>query len=238
MSRHLGDIRSAGIFASGDTELFYSLLSLPIRRVRGKFSIAISTGLFVCLSALSGSPAYADTITITGTLTQVSKIGLLPASPILRASPVSEGDPYTLSLVFESSFSDPGDYLFNNASLQLTAGTGFQFESEFDSIALTITPSGQDDMFSMFGCSTSSSPCLDGHRLDLDFTLPAQMINGQTLQVGTIDELAQFDLLVKDAPPTDYIGTVESYTYSSAPEPASIALSLAGVLALLARLRR
>jgi hypothetical protein len=73
----------------------------------------------------------------------------LPATPIPRINTISEGDPYTLTSEFTGSFSDPGDYLFNNVSLTLTGASGFEFQSDFDSASLTITLSGTDDGFSM-----------------------------------------------------------------------------------------
>jgi hypothetical protein len=195
--------------------------------------------LFASLAALSTFPARAGTITITGVLSQVTVIRPLPA--FVRGSAVSqpaEGDPYSLSLVFDGAITDAGNYQFDQMSLTFTAGSGFSLQSDFAETDLSIKLSGQDAIFSIFACSTGSSPCIDGHRLDLDFSVPADSLTGDTKQVSTVADFAPFDLLVHDTPPIDYIGSVDHYAYSSAPEPAPIGLSAVGVLTLLIRLRR
>jgi hypothetical protein len=197
--------------------------------------------LFASLAALSTLVAHAGTITITGVLSQVTVIRPLPASATTRGSAVSqpaEGDPYSLSLVFDGAITDAGNYQFDQMSLTFTAGSGFSLQSDFAETDLSITLSGQDAIFSIFACSTGSSPCIDGHRLDLDFSVPADSITGETKQVSTVSDFGPFDLLVHDTPPIDYIGSVDHYAYSPAPEPAPIGLSAVGVLTLLIRVRR
>src|SRR5262249_28239759 len=119
-----------------------------------------------------------------------------------------------------------------------TAGNGFSMQSDFAETDVSITLSGQDAIFSIFACSTGSIPCIDGHRLDLDFSVPADSIMGDTKLVSPVGDFAPFDLLVHDAPPIDYIGSVNHFEYSSAPEPAPMSLSAVGVLLLLIGRRR
>src|SRR5262249_17343534 len=195
--------------------------------------------LFASLAALSTLPARAGTITITGVLSQVTIIRPLPA--FVRGTAVSqpaEGDPYSLGLVFDGGITHAGNYQFAEMSLTFSAGSGFFRQSDVAETDLSIPLSGQDAIFSIFACSTGSSPCIDGHRLDLDFSVPADSLTGETKQVSTVADFAPFDLLAHDTPPIDYIGSVDHYAYSSAPEPAPIGLSAVGALTLLIRVRR
>lgn len=217
------------------------LFSMRGRRVFKKGTGAKSLAFLAFFATLLTPAARAGTIDITGTLSQVTVIRPLPSSPIVRGAgvpAVSEGDPYSLNLVFDGSITDAGVYHFDQMSLTFTAGSDFLLQSDFAQTDLSITLSSQDAIFSLFACSTGSSPCLDGHRLDLDFSLPADSFTGKTDRISSVGDFAPFDFLVHDTPPVDYIGSVDSFAYSSAPEPASLGLSAAGALAVLMRVRR
>jgi hypothetical protein len=206
-----------------------------------KGAVAANLAFFASLAAFCTPAARAGSIDITGTMTEVNVIRPIPAILIRlggATSVVSPGDPYSLNLTFDGSITDPGDYHFDQMSLTFAAGNGFVMQSDFAQTDLSITLSGPDAVFSLFACSTGSSPCLDGHRLDLDFSVPADTFTSQTNLVSTVQDFAPFDLLVHEVPPVDYIGSVDSFAYSSAPEPASVALSATGALALLIGVRR
>jgi hypothetical protein len=191
--------------------------------------------------ALSAPHANAGTIEVTGTLSQVTVIRPIPAFRTAPGSVVampSPGDPYSLDLVFDGDITDAGNYRFDQMSLTFTAGSSFSMQSDFAETDLSITISGQDAIFSLFACSTGSIPCIDGHRLDLDFSVPADSFTGETSKVSTVSDFAPFDLLLHETPPVDYIGSIDHFAYSSAPEPASILLAAGSMILLLVRLWR
>jgi len=211
--------------------------------VSSRSQFVYSMGLLSLLGLVLPSSIWADTVTISGQVTQSTSDGTGPAVNNPSLNDIQDGDTYSVSLDFSSSVASPGTYTDFTAAdfADLTSPAD---ESSFSSVSLTILPpSGGLDEFSVLGClSTGEFGCGGGNQLDLNFIIPADLLNGENAAAQSVPFLTPLDLLEDDGA-TDIQGNVAGYSYTPAvgvtPEPSSFLLFVSGSLALaLLRLKR
>lgn len=209
-------------------------------------SRALST-LVLAVLICGAVPVYADTITVSGAITQSTADGTGPAANNTSLNSINDSDSYSVSLNFVGSISTPGTYnqasKLTGATLVFSDPTAPSTETAFDNAnsTLKITQSAGVDTFNWLGCLTTGVfGCTGGNQLDLIFTIPAAGLNSQNVPAGAVFGQKPFELLEDDGV-TDIQGTVTTYSYtptaSAAPEPGTFTL-LASGLASLAALRR
>jgi hypothetical protein len=178
---------------------------------------------FVCLTAL----ATADTITISGNITQSTQDGTGPAENNPSLNNIATLDPYTVTLAFAGSITAPGSY--TGTSLLFSDPSAAASESDFGSISFIIaenTPGFYD--FSILGCLNTGSGCLVGNELTANFQIAAPDINSASAAAVGLDQPHPLDLLEDDGV-TDIHGSIDTYSYSGTtgsqvPEPSSLVL--------------
>lgn len=198
-------------------------------------------------------PAYADQVTVNGSITQSTADGTGPAVNNPSLNNVVDGDAYTVELSFTGSISVPGTYCtagagcsgtFNNLSgwsLVFNDAAAPASETAFSSVSLTITENSGVDEFNWLGCLPTGTSCDQGNQLDLIFTIPSAGLNNQNV-AAQLDPLhsSSFELMEDDSL-TNIFGSVTSYSYTVTPEPGTFTLfasGLAGLAALRRRFRR
>ena len=187
----------------------------------------------VCLLA---APAFADTITINGLVTQdlADSGATAVANPGLNA--IQDGDPFTVALTFAGSIATHGTYalssiLFNDAS----AGAS---EGAFISGSMTITDTAGMDQFSVLGCLVDPSTCLQGNELDLNFEISDTQLNQTGVTAQAVPLLSPSLDLFEDSANTEIQGSIGGYSYpggAQVPEPSTFALIAAAGLCLTAK---
>jgi hypothetical protein len=188
---------------------------------------------FALLSAAFCAAARAGTITLTGSITQSTADGTGPASNNTSLNDISDGQAYSLSLLFAGDITAPGTY--HPASMSFTVPGAPASESAFGTITLVISNNAGNDIFSILGCLTTGTACDQGNQLTADFQIPAASLNLKNVSATGLNQPHPLDLLEDDGT-TDIQGTITGYSYTGAvPEP-SFALPLSALgLALVAR---
>lgn len=182
--------------------------------------------------------ATADTITISGVITQSTSDNTGPAvnNPLLNN--VLDGDAYLITLGFAGSITSSGTYSLASPTLLFNDSSAAATESSFGSVSLSVTVQGSSYDLSLLGCLTTGSDCLAGNELALNFLIPIAGLNSQNVAALPISGLLPLDLLEDDGL-TDIHGSVAKYSYTgpagAVPEPGSawlLGLSLAGAAAV------
>jgi hypothetical protein len=197
-------------------------------------------GLFLLLLGVTDTPkAYADEVTVAGTITQSTYQGTGPAVNNTSLNNIMYGDAYTLSLAFTGSINSPGTYDLTGGALLFSDPTAPASENSFTSISLTISPAGSLDDVSLYACLSTGSGCSMSNSLSLNFAIPSGDLNSLSAPATTIPALSPPLDLEEDDGTTDIQANVTSYSYTPTPEPASMALYGSGLIALaLARRKR
>jgi hypothetical protein len=181
--------------------------------------IGLAAGPFASIAA-------ADTISITGDITQSTQDGTGPAVNNPSLNNIQDLQSYVVTLVFPGSITSPGTFNLTGASLSFgdpsAPASETSFGSIFGALSLTITANGGFDEFSLRGCLKTGSGCLVGNQLDANFEIPAASLTSQNVTAIGLDQPHPLDLLEDDGA-TDIQGSITGY--SKVPEP-----SLAGLL--------
>jgi len=209
----------------------------------------------ICTLALavlicSTVPVYADTITVSGAITQSTADGTGPAVNNTSLNNIRDQSTYTVTLDFTGSISGLGTYdLATNvsgASMVFSDASAPATETAFDyaNSTIHITQSAGVDTFYWLGCLTTGSGCTVGNQLDLYFTIPSADLNSQNVLTGPVTGQKPFELLEDDGV-TDIQGTITTYSYTTSPSPVSepgtfafFASGLASLAALRWRFRK
>jgi len=187
---------------------------------------------------------HADTITVTGAITQSTQDGTGPASNNPGLNNILDQDPFSVTFGFDGAITAPGTYN-SLTGTSLVFADGPINESSFSSESLTITQSGSVDQVSFLGCLTTGSACDQGNQLGLIFQIAAtDGINSSgTAAQDQLNLSPSFELLEDDGV-TDIHGELANYSYTSAattaatPEPGTLALPGSGLAGFWLRLRK
>jgi hypothetical protein len=200
---------------------------------RTRTSIRVSLIIVIALCGVA-RPAAADTITFSGTITQLQDESV-PATNNPALNDIQLGDAYMVTLAFAGSITMPGTYSLTGSSLTFADGAAGATETSFGQISLTVTANGIFDDLSLLGCLTTGSGCLVGNQLTANFRIPAASLNSQNVAAIGLDQPHPLDLLEDDAS-TDIHGSITTYSYvrtAGVPEPSSVVL-LSCALAMVA----
>jgi len=194
------------------------------------------TGLFAALCAVE-SPARADIVQVTGTITQdLTDSGATAGSnPALEA--IKDGDLYSVQLTFNGPILAPG--VFSLTSVQFKDLTHPVVENAFISGSMTITQSSGVDTFSALGCLIDAVTCLAGNQLDLNFEIPSSGLNMTGVAASAVPGIFPSMDLLEDGGSSDIHGTVTSYgLVAAAPEPPARPILVAAAACILWRALR
>lgn len=199
-------------------------------------------GVFLCLFAVAmARQGTADTITITGVITQSTTDGTGPATSNPSLDAILDGDAYSVTIGFAGSITAPGTYSLISPTILFSDPSAPASESSFGSASLSISSNGSFYALSLLGCLTTGGGCLVGNELDLNFLIPTAGLNAKNVATLPIFGILPLDLLEDDGV-TDIHGSVTEYSYAGAaaavPEPGSgwlLGLSLGAAAAVGAR---
>jgi hypothetical protein len=188
-----------------------------------------SLATLLCLA--STATLHADTLYLSGVVTQATEDGTGPAVNNPSLNGILDGALYTAALSFEGSITSPGTYDLSGSNFLFSVAADGASESNFNTISLTIAQAGLSDQVTLHACLTTGSGCNQGNELDLRFVIPSTTLNSQNVTAVGIPGLVPLDLLEDDGV-TDIQGSISSYSYSQTPEPAASALVGAGLIAV------
>jgi hypothetical protein len=193
--------------------------------------------LFITVVCCCAGTAAADTITISGAVTQSVADGTGPALNNPALNSIADADPYTLTLNSTGAITSPGTYSLSSASLVFIDLADPLFsvsETAFSSGSLTVSPNGSLDNLSLFACLTTGSACVVGNSLSLNLSIPSFGLNALNVPASTIFGLSPPVDLLEDDGTTDIQASVSTYSYkgTAVPEPASLGLLVSGLAGL------
>jgi hypothetical protein len=169
--------------------------------------------------------AYADSITINGTITQDLVDSGATAVANQSLNQIRDGDAYNVVLSFSGIVSTPGSYALS--SILFSDPAAGASESAFISGNMNIALASPMDQFSVLGCLVDAISCFQGNELDLNFQIPAVQLNQTGVTATFIPALLPLDLL-EDGGNTEIQGSIDGYSYtgatSSTPEPSTLGL--------------
>jgi hypothetical protein len=194
-----------------------------------KIVLALSLAL---LGAAGVAPLRADTVTMTGLITQSVLDGTGPAIDNPDLNQIVDGAFYIVRLNLPNAISAPGTYDLTGSDMFFRVETAGATETGFNSISLSIEQTGSFDNVSLLGCLSTGSGCNLGNELDLNFRIPSASLNAISAQALAIPGLVPFDLLEDDGA-TDIQGSIANYSYTQtapAPEPSPLVMMGAGMI--------
>jgi hypothetical protein len=193
---------------------------------------------------LANGAVRADTITVTGVVSQSLQDGTGPAVNNPGLNNILDGNPFSVTFGFNGAIGAPGTYnTLTGTSLVFDDPAASASESSFSSESLTITQSGGFEQFSLLGCLSTGSACNQGNQLSLIFQIATIAgINSPGTSVQEQPFLSpSFELLEDDAV-SNIFGRLSNYSYTGTaapvPEPGTLALMGTGITGLLLRRRK
>ncbi|HXF14624.1 MAG TPA: PEP-CTERM sorting domain-containing protein [Terriglobales bacterium] len=182
----------------------------------------------------------ADTVTVTGTITQSTQDGTGPAVSNPGLNNILDKDSFSVTFGFDGAITAPGTYN-SLTGTSLIFADGAITESSFSSESLTIGESGGFDQFSFVGCLTTGSACDQFNQLDLIFQIAAPGINSPGTATQDQPLLSPSFELFEDDGVTDIHGELANYSYTGVtaptPEPGTLALLGSGIAGIWLRRR-
>jgi hypothetical protein len=184
----------------------------------------------------------ADTVIVTGTITQSTQESTGPAVNNPGLNNILDGDPFSVTFGFDGAITAPGTYnALTGTSLIFNDATAGATESSFTSESLTISESGGFDQFFFLGCLNTGSACDQGNQLDLVFQIAAPGINSPGTAAQDQPMLSPSFELLEDDGVTDIHGELSNYSYTgvsaTTPEPGTLALIGSGIAGIWLRRR-
>jgi hypothetical protein len=178
--------------------------------------------------------ACADSVAFSGLITQSTADGTGPAVNNPSLNNIADGDSFLVTLSFTGSITGPGTSSPPGATLMFLDNTASVSETEFaGSTSVSVVSDGASYDLSMFGClTTGNDGCLAGNFLSANFQIPMAGLNSLNVTAGIVPNLFPPLDLEEDDGTTDIQGSINSYSYSQAPEPSSAALLFFGAAAL------
>jgi hypothetical protein len=178
--------------------------------------------------------ACADAITFSGIITQSTSDGTGPAMNNPSLNNIADGDSFAVTLAFTGSITGPGTSGLPGATLVFVDSTASVSETALGgSKSVSVASDGGSYDLSVFGClSTGSDGCLGGNYLSANFQIPMSALNSANVTAQLVPNLYPALDLLEDDGTTDIQGSINSYSYTQAPEPSSAALLFFGAAAL------
>jgi hypothetical protein len=169
--------------------------------------------------------AYADSITVNGTITQDLVDSGATAVANQSLNQIRDGDGYNVVMSFSGVISSPGSYTLS--SILFSDPAAGASESAFISGDMTIALASPMDQFSVLGCLVDAISCFQGNQLALNFQVPAVQLNQTGVTATFVPSLLPLDLL-EDGGNSEIQGSINGYSYtgatSSTPEPSTLGL--------------
>ena len=190
------------------------------------FGFGLASWMMFVASMSCPISTRADTLTITGTITQSTQDGTGPAVNNPQLNRILDGSIVNLNLDFAGSIQSFGTFDLSESSAQFSIASAGVTETDFSTVSLTEAQSGVLDQVSILACLASGSACNEGNELVLNFTIPAARTNDLNVAAQGIAGLLPLDLLEDDGV-TDIQGIITDYSYAaktSVPEPAALFL--------------
>jgi hypothetical protein len=201
-------------------------------------------GRLLAVLPVIGLPQFvaADTIVFQGVITQSTADGTGPAINNPALNSIADGDNFMATLNFIGAINSPGTYPLAGATLLFRDTSAGAIESDFGALSITISANGLFDDISLLGCLNSGSGCLLGNQLAANFEIDGGLLNSENVAAATIFGLSPATDLLEDDGSTDIQGSVNLYSYreseaNQVPEPATVGIAFAGLLALAAMRR-
>ena len=179
--------------------------------------------------------SVAETITVTGSITQSTQDGTGPAANNPSLNNIADAQLYTLSLSTAMAITAPGSYNLTGSSLAFSVPTAPASETNFGTISLTILANGAFADYSLFACYLGAD-CFSGNSLSASFRIPLGSIAASNVAATGLDQPHPLDLLEDDGT-TDIQGSITRYSNTATatavtPEPSSWSLAVLSSLAI------
>jgi hypothetical protein len=202
--------------------------------ISGKLCARTFRAIPILLGIGFANLASADSIAFSGLISQSTSDGTGPAVNNPSLNNIADGDSFLVTLTFTGSITGPGTSSPPGATLIFLDSTASVSETEFaGSTSVSIVSDSASYDLSVFGClTTGNDGCLGGNYLSANFQIPMSGLNSLNVTAGIVPNLFPPLDLEEDDGTTDIQGSINSYSYTQAPEPSSAALLFFGAAAL------
>jgi hypothetical protein len=190
-------------------------------------SVAILFGLAFANHGIAGA------INFSGLITQSTSDGTGPAANNPSLNSIADMDNFLVTLTFAGSITAPGTYSLPGATLTFLDTSASVSETSFSSESFSVVSDGGFFDLSLQGCLSTGSGCLVGNSLSANFQIPSAGLNSANVMAQMVPNLFPPLDLLEDDGVTDIQGSINSYSYSGAPEPTTITAMTLGLIAML-----